>query len=133
MRAQCVGRGGRCRLHAAPHLRSFPVRLHAGYSAVRVVGWCGKFDGVGTVDMGVRGVGRGGWVPVQCVGLGVRVRLHAAPHLCGFPVQMHAGYSAVCVAGWCGKWGCVGTVDMGVRGWGVLAGCVRSVLGMVRP
>jgi hypothetical protein len=57
VRAQCVGRGGRCRLHAAPHLRGFPVRLHAGYSAVRVVGWCGKFDGVGTVDMGVRGWG----------------------------------------------------------------------------
>ncbi len=57
MGAQCVGRFGRGRLRAAPRMRVFPVLLRAGYSAVCVVGLCGKCDGVGTVDMGVLGGG----------------------------------------------------------------------------
>ncbi len=44
---------------------------------------------------------------------------------------MRVGYSAVCLVGWCGAWGCVGAVDMGVRGWGVVGGCVHSVSGVV--
>jgi hypothetical protein len=50
----------------------------------------------------------------------------------GFPVLLRVGYSVVCAAGWCGKLSCAGAVHMVVRGWGVVGGCVHSVLGMVR-
>jgi hypothetical protein len=126
--AQCAGRGLRCRQRAAPRVRGFPVLRHACYSAACAVGWCGAWGCAGTVHMGVRGMGRGGWGRAQCVGLGEWVRLHAAPHLRVFLVRLHVCYSVVCVAGWCGAWGCVVAVDMGVRevgrgGW-VRAQCV---------
>jgi hypothetical protein len=118
----CVVRVVKCRLLAAPRLRVFSVMLYAGYSAVYAVGWCGEWSCAGTVDMGVcGGVGRDGRVRAQCVGHGERCRLRAAgrtaPRLRGFPVLLYAGYSVVSAVGWCGAWGCVGTVDMGVRWW----------------
>jgi hypothetical protein len=132
VRAQCVGHGVSCRLHAAPCSHRFPVLLHAGYSAVCAAGWCGKWGGARALNMDVREVGWGGRVHVHCVGRGERCRLRAAPHLRGFPVHMHAGYSAVCAAGWCGEWRCAWSVHMGVRGWGMVGRFARSVSGMVR-
>ena len=79
------------------------------------------------VDMGVQGW----WVRALCVGRGERCRLRAAPSPREFPVVPHAGYAAMCAVGWFGKWGCAGTVHMGVREWGVVGGYVRSVSGMV--
>jgi hypothetical protein len=96
----------------------FPVLLHAGYSSVRVVGWCGEWSCAGTVHMGVRGVGSGGQVCAQCAGHGVRGWLRAAPRMRGFLMHVRAGYSGVCAAGWCGKWSCAGAVHMAVRGGG---------------
>ncbi len=66
-----------------------------------------------------------------CVVRGERCRLRAAPSPREFPVVPHAGYAAMCAVGWFGKWGCAGTVHMGVREWGVVGGYVRSVSGMV--
>ncbi len=136
---QCVHsvfvHGERCRLRAAPRVRDFPVLMRVEYSAVCAVGWCGMWSCVGTVHMGVQGRGVvGGWVhSVFTVFVhGVRCRLRIAPLLREFPVLLHAGYSAVCAVGWCGKFDGVRTVDMGVRGSGVMGGWARSVLGMVR-
>jgi hypothetical protein len=112
-------------------LCGFPVLLHADYSAVCAAGWCGVWGCARTVDIGVRGWRPGGQVCAQCVGHGERCRLRAAPHLREFSVLLRVGYSAMCAVGLCGIWGCVGTVDMGVRGWGVEGVCVHSVLGMV--
>jgi hypothetical protein len=76
-------------------------------------------------------VGRDGWFGALCVGRGVRCRLYPAPHLRGYLLHVHVDYSAVCAVGWRGEWSCVGAVDMGVRGWGVMGGCVHSVWGVV--
>jgi hypothetical protein len=91
----------------------FPVLLHAGYSSVRVVGWCGEWSCAGTVHMGVRGVGRGGWVRAQCVGHGVKCRLRAAPRMRVFPVLLHATqrctqWNGVVSGAALGSWSCVG-------------------------
>ncbi len=56
----------------------------------------------------------------------MRCRLRIAPLLRVFLGRPHAGDSAVCAAGWSGAWGCAGAVDMGVRGWGVVGGCVHT-------
>ncbi len=68
-------------------------------------------------------------VRAQCMGRGVRCRLRTLLRV--FLVRLHAGYSAVCAAGWCGAWGCAGAVDMGVRGSDVICGWVYSVSGVV--
>ncbi len=128
MGAQCVGHVVRCRLCSTPRVRGFPVYMHVSHSAKSAVGWCGAWSCAGTVDMGVRGWGAMGGERAQCVEHSVRCRLRAAPLLRGSPMYMPACYSAMCAVGCCGVWGCVGTVDMGVRGVGrggqVRAQCV---------